>query len=181
MTTMTRRSALAGLAASSAAAAAGFRASLRHAEAAEPQPLRIPDLIDARAQGNAITLSAQAGQTAFVPGRESATRGFNGGHLGPTLRLHRGDEVEIAVANTMRDSHCRALARTPDPGGGGRRPAPDGRARRHLAAAHESRPAGCDAVVSRPCPRGDGTPSLRRACRHDPRWRRGGARARPAV
>jgi FtsP/CotA-like multicopper oxidase with cupredoxin domain len=101
---MTRRSALAGLAASSAAAAAGFRAGLRLAEAAEPQPLRIPDLIDARAQGNAISLRAQAGQTAFVPGRESATRGFNGGHLGPTLRLHRGDEVEIAVVNAMRET-----------------------------------------------------------------------------
>jgi FtsP/CotA-like multicopper oxidase with cupredoxin domain len=86
-----------------AAAATGFRTSLHHAEAAEPQPLRIPELIDARREGNAISLTAQAGRTAFFSGRDSSTRGFNGAYLGPTLRLYRGDEAEIALTNAMRD------------------------------------------------------------------------------
>jgi hypothetical protein len=47
-----RRSLLAGTAASGVAAA-GFWASLFQAEAAAGQPLRIPDLIDARSQRNA--------------------------------------------------------------------------------------------------------------------------------
>lgn len=102
MKAITRRSVVTGLAAAGLASAAGVRTSLFQANAAEGQPLRIPELIDARSQGNAITLTAQSGQTGFSTFGDSATRGFNGSYLGPTLRLHRRDEVEIAVANSMR-------------------------------------------------------------------------------
>lgn len=84
MKASTRRSVLAGAA---AAASEGFRAGLACAEGVEARPLRIPELIDARAQANGLSLAAQMGRTAFFPGRESAARGFNGGHLGPTLLL----------------------------------------------------------------------------------------------
>ena len=104
MKAVTRRSVVAGVAVTSMASAAGFPTKLFQAEADEAQPLRIPELVDARSQGNAISLTAQTGQTTFSPGGESATRGFNRSYLGPTLRLHRTDEVEIAVANSMRET-----------------------------------------------------------------------------
>lgn len=96
---LTRRSFLAGtvLAGGTAFAAS----SVWRVEAAEPHELRIPDLIDARRQGQSIALRAQAGRTSFFPGRESRTLGYNGSYLGPTLRVHRGDDVEIAVTNAL--------------------------------------------------------------------------------
>ena len=71
--------------------------------AAELQPLRIPALLDARAQGARLSLQVQTGTTEFFPGRTSETLGYNGSHLGPTLRVHRGDDVEIAVTNTLKE------------------------------------------------------------------------------
>ena len=102
MPMITRRSLLASTAALGATATFGLRAAPR-AFAAEPQQLHIPELIDARQRGNGISLKAQTGWTAFFPNLESVTRGFNGSYLGPTLRLHRGDEIEMAVTNGMRD------------------------------------------------------------------------------
>ena len=63
--------------------------------------LPIPPLIDARQQGGAVSLRVQAGQTNFYPGRPSNTLGYNGGYLGPTLRVHRGDDVNISVTNGL--------------------------------------------------------------------------------
>ena len=63
--------------------------------------LPIPTLMDARQQGGAVSLRVQAGQTAFYPGRSSNTLGYNGGYLGPTLRVHRGDDVDMSVANGL--------------------------------------------------------------------------------
>jgi FtsP/CotA-like multicopper oxidase with cupredoxin domain len=76
----------------------------RTAFAAEvaPQPLRVPELLDARRQGGAVSLRAQHGETAFFAGRRSRTLGYNGSYLGPTIRVHRGDEVEVAATNAMR-------------------------------------------------------------------------------
>ncbi len=98
----TRRTLLAA-SAGFGAAALGGRALLRAAEAAEPRPLRIPELIDARRQGQSIALTARRGRTAFLPGRPTPTLGYNGTYLGPTLRLHRGDDVEIAVTNALAE------------------------------------------------------------------------------
>ena len=98
---VTRRSFLAGTA---GLAVAGSAYRLQRLEATEPQPLRIPELIDARKQANGIVLKAQDGRTSFLAGPDTPTRGFNGGYLGPTLRLQRGDEVEVSVTNAMRDA-----------------------------------------------------------------------------
>ncbi|WP_205769673.1 multicopper oxidase family protein [Microvirga sp. KLBC 81] len=96
---LTRRSFLAGAALAGGTAFAA--SSSWRGAAAEPRELRIPELIDARSQGQSISLKAQAGRTSFFPGRESRTLGYNGSYLGPTLRVHRGDDVEIAVTNAL--------------------------------------------------------------------------------
>jgi blue copper oxidase len=96
---LTRRSFLAGAALVGGTVLAG--SSVWRAAAAQPRELRIPELIDARSQGQSIALKAQAGRTAFFPGRESRTLGYNGSYLGPTLRVHRGDDVEITVTNAL--------------------------------------------------------------------------------
>src|ERR1700680_3219428 len=74
--------------------------------AGDPQALRIPELLDARKLASSVSLRVQAGYTEFFPGRTSRTLGYNGSYLGPTLRVHRGDEVEIAITNTLaEDTH----------------------------------------------------------------------------
>jgi blue copper oxidase len=65
------------------------------------RPLQVPPLIDARAHGHAIALQVQRGETEFFPGKRSATLGYNGGYLGPTLRVHRGDDVQVAITNAL--------------------------------------------------------------------------------
>ena len=98
-----RRSLLIGAGMMSAGALTTLPFGPNRAAAAERQPLRIPALIDARTRGNAITLRAQAGMTEFSPGQSSATLGYNGGYLGPTIRVHQGDDVEIAVTNALNE------------------------------------------------------------------------------
>lgn len=99
---LTRRSMLLGTAFAAASfGIMGLQPFRRTAHAAEPQPLRIPDLIDARVHGQSVALKAQSGRTEFFPGRSSATLGYNGAHLGPTIRLHRGDYVQVAVTNAL--------------------------------------------------------------------------------
>lgn len=78
-------------------------ASVPGLRAEESQPLRIPELIDARREGQSISLAVRAGETAFFPGVHSRTLGYNeSGYLGPTLRVHRGDEVAVAATNSLR-------------------------------------------------------------------------------
>jgi blue copper oxidase len=72
---LTRRTLLASCAGFGATALGG-RTLLGVAESAEPQPLRIPELIDARRQGQSIALTAQRGRTAFLPGRPTPTLGY---------------------------------------------------------------------------------------------------------
>ena len=43
----------------------------------------------------------RAARTQFFAGHESQTLGYNGNYLGPTIRLHRGDDVQMAVTNTL--------------------------------------------------------------------------------
>jgi blue copper oxidase len=64
-------------------------------------PLPIPELVDARAQNGAIQLIAAEGRHAFLPGLPTETYGFSAPYLGPVLRLHHNDEVQISVENRL--------------------------------------------------------------------------------
>ncbi|MCZ8548713.1 multicopper oxidase domain-containing protein [Mesorhizobium qingshengii] len=98
-----RRSLLIGAAAIGAGALVTRPLWYASGAAVEPQSLRIPALLDARALANSVSLEVQAGNTEFFPGRASPTLGYNGGHLGPTIRVNRGDDVEIAVTNRLAE------------------------------------------------------------------------------
>ncbi|SIN73338.1 multicopper oxidase family protein [Agromyces cerinus] len=67
-------------------------------------PLAIPPLAESTvdADGTRVfSLDAQAGTTEFTPGEPSATWGFNGNYLGPTLVAERGEHVRVDVANSL--------------------------------------------------------------------------------
>ena len=97
---LTRRRLLGGAGAVTAAAIIG-----RDVARAETPPfetvLPIPELRDARAQNGAIQLVAAEGRHAFLPGRPTTTYGFSAPYLGPVLRVHSGDEVQVTVENRL--------------------------------------------------------------------------------
>jgi blue copper oxidase len=63
--------------------------------------LPIAPLIDAAKQGNAVKLKVSSGRHAFVKGKPTLSYGYSGPVLGPTIRLRRGDEVEMTVENAL--------------------------------------------------------------------------------
>lgn len=101
MAMLDRRTMLAGCGLLLGAAGSRLPRPIGRAEAATDLPLPVPRLLDARQQGQAISLVAQTGETVFFPGQPSATLGYNGSYLGPTLRVHRGDDVRVAVTNRL--------------------------------------------------------------------------------
>lgn len=74
---------------------------LPHAEASSRQALWIPPLLDAREHRQSLSLNAQQGAKEFFPGKRSSTLGYNGSYLGPTLRVHRGNDVQVAITNAL--------------------------------------------------------------------------------
>lgn len=99
----TRRNFL--LASAGAAVVAGAaltrQSLLPHAQAGARQALWIPPLLDAREHRQSLSLNAQQGAKEFFPGKRSSTLGYNGSYLGPTLRVHRGDDVQVAITNAL--------------------------------------------------------------------------------
>ncbi|HWU11418.1 MAG TPA: multicopper oxidase domain-containing protein, partial [Streptomyces sp.] len=68
------------------------------------RPLAIPPLADSRVQADGtrvFQLTADEGTTEFLEGTETATWGFNGSYLGPTLRAERGERVAVEVTNDL--------------------------------------------------------------------------------
>lgn len=68
------------------------------------RPLPIPPQAEATvgADGTRVfTLRAMAGETEMLPGVRTATWGFNGAILGPTLRARRGESVAVHVENAL--------------------------------------------------------------------------------
>ncbi len=49
-------------------------------------------------------LRMQTGETEFTPGTRTPTWGFNGSHLGPTLRATKGEKVRVRVANALPEA-----------------------------------------------------------------------------
>lgn len=97
---MTRRSFLMGSLLSGGAVLAA-NATGRLYSLPQLNELYIPELIDARSRHQSIALEVQEGSRHFFPGRESITLGYNGSYLGPTLRVHQGDDSEVTITNTL--------------------------------------------------------------------------------
>jgi FtsP/CotA-like multicopper oxidase with cupredoxin domain len=71
------------------------------------QPLTIPPLADSKIDQDGrrvFELTAQSGTTETLPGQESSSWGFNGPHLGPTLRAKRGEQVVVNVHNELDEA-----------------------------------------------------------------------------
>jgi FtsP/CotA-like multicopper oxidase with cupredoxin domain len=69
--------------------------------------LRIPPLLEpdrTRDGGKRFRLSARPGESELLPGKKTATWGYNGPYLGPTLRARRGDHVTVEVANGLPET-----------------------------------------------------------------------------
>ncbi|WP_231928492.1 multicopper oxidase family protein [Micromonospora echinaurantiaca] len=66
--------------------------------------LRVPPLLEpvvTKDGTRQFSLTMQAGRTELLPGRPTATWGFNGPFLGPTVRAKRGDRVAMRVHNKL--------------------------------------------------------------------------------
>jgi len=67
------------------------------------RPLPIPDLLTGKdINGQKVyDLVMQRGSVEFVPNKKTATFGYNGNILGPTLQMIKGDEIAINVTNRL--------------------------------------------------------------------------------
>lgn len=67
--------------------------------------LHVPSVLQPRVENGekVFDLTAQYGQTEFLPGKRTDTMGFNGNYLGPTIRARTGDKVRLNVTNNLRD------------------------------------------------------------------------------
>lgn len=67
------------------------------------------------------TVRAQKGKTEIFDGTETATYGYNGSFLGPTLRFEKGDQVKIRTINELDEAttfHWHGLEVSADADGG---------------------------------------------------------------
>jgi len=76
-------------------------ASARRAKDSSPHPLPIPDLIESAKLGHTVKLEVQSGKHAFIEGKPTTTYGYSGQILGPVIRVHRGDTVQMIVENRL--------------------------------------------------------------------------------
>lgn len=98
-----------------------FTALALHSQNAIP----IPDTLS----GSNIDLTMQTGTRAFFPGFQTATLGYNGAYLGPTIILQKGQTVNFQVHNHLGDTsttHWHGMHVAPHNGGGPHTPIMDG-------------------------------------------------------
>jgi FtsP/CotA-like multicopper oxidase with cupredoxin domain len=87
------------------------------------QPLQIPPLLESKLEQGVkvFDLRVETGRSNFLPGVETETIGFNGAYLGPTLRVTKGDAVQVRVANSLGESvtvHWHGMDLPPSMDGG---------------------------------------------------------------
>lgn len=70
------------------------------------RPLAIPPLAPSTVVDGVRTfeLTAQEGSTGFRAGSTTPTWGFSQGHLGPTLRASRGEEIAVRIRNDLGEA-----------------------------------------------------------------------------
>ncbi|NMO02311.1 multicopper oxidase domain-containing protein [Gordonia sp. TBRC 11910] len=77
------------------------------ARPAGPRPLPIPPLAPSIVGADGVrrfSLDAAAGTSEMIAGKRTATWGFNGAILGPTLRARRGEKVAVAITNGLGEA-----------------------------------------------------------------------------
>lgn len=92
-----------------------------HAQA----PIFIPPAVT----GDSINLILRQGTMQFYPGVQTATIGYNGAFLGPTIVLNKGQRVSMRVENELPDTtttHWHGLHVAPKNDGGPHTPIPPG-------------------------------------------------------
>lgn len=63
--------------------------------------LPIPKLIDTAKTNGKFEFAAHKATHAFLPGRPTSTFGYSGSYLGPTVRMFRGQNVEVDFQNRL--------------------------------------------------------------------------------
>jgi len=97
--------------------------------------LRIPPLAQPKIQPGGVKrfeLVMQSSRVEILPGKKTATWGFNGPFPRPDDPRHRGETVQLAVTNDLGRDHYGALARHPAARPDGRRTPSADRIRRQL-------------------------------------------------
>lgn len=94
-------------------------------------PLRMPPLDEGNRQNGITRYEAylKTGSTRFLDGQETPTWGINGDFLGPTLRMHRGDTVQMTVRNELPQAsslHWHGMHLPPEMDGGPHQPIESG-------------------------------------------------------
>ncbi|UGT55588.1 multicopper oxidase family protein [Nocardia asteroides] len=106
---VSRRGFLTGLALTPVVYAAGCaaRTTPPPPAGAAPRALPIPPQAPSTVGADGVrrfALRAQPGTTEMLPGAVTATWGYNGSVLGPTLRARRGETVEVTVVNELPEA-----------------------------------------------------------------------------
>lgn len=67
--------------------------------------LAIPALAQSHMENGekVFDLTAQQGEVQLLPGQKTTILGFNGGYLGPTIRVNTGDKIRMNVTNSLSD------------------------------------------------------------------------------
>lgn len=95
---LTRR----GFVAATAFAGAGLWMNGGPSRAAEfATPLPIPQLIDPKATGDAVSLTVGSGTHSYMKGMQVRSFGYSAPVLGPAIRLRRGESTQVIVENKM--------------------------------------------------------------------------------
>lgn len=84
----------------------GDRPAVLNESGQEMTELRLPELAvpdSESASEITYTVTAQAGETAFLEGEKTQTLGYNGSYLGPVLVVHEGQEVHIKTENQLSE------------------------------------------------------------------------------
>jgi len=101
---MNRRQFLAAAVLSGLASGCGSSSGSGSDPAAFRTELRVPPLLKPKVGEDGtrtFALTMRRGRSEILPGKPVETWGFNGPHLGPTIRAARGDKVRMTVTNRL--------------------------------------------------------------------------------